>query len=108
MISDDERRKRFNQMREREALGPDSCWWLSFADPDKPKGQQFLGVVIVRAPGFVSAIELANSLGLNPWGAVRGEEIDPTDIAPEHFNRLLSQKELVDAGYCEAPVHYQS
>jgi hypothetical protein len=108
MISDDERRKRFNQMREREALGPDSCWWLSFADPDKPKGQQFLGVAIVRAPGFVSAIELANSLGLNPGGAVQGTEIDPADIFPAHFRKLLSRKELVDAGYCDASESYQS
>ena len=49
-------------------------WWLSFADPLRPTGQQFLGVVIVDAIGFIEAVRVTHILGVNPGGEVRGIE----------------------------------
>lgn len=45
-------------------------WWLSFTDPDKPKGQQFLGVAIIdvddmdvaRAEPAATALRAAHGL----------------------------------------------
>lgn len=76
-----------------------SCIWMSFCDPDKPKGQQFLGVVIVKTKGFIHAKELAWDLGINPGGEILFSKIDGSDIKPEHFNKLLSHEDLIEAGY---------
>ena len=47
---------------------PNALWWLSFADGDLPKGQQFLGVCLVWAPAFPLAVMAAHVLGINPGG----------------------------------------
>jgi hypothetical protein len=76
-------------------------WWLSFADPDKPAGQQFLGACLVEAPAFVLAAFVARARGCNPGGECRGFEIPP-DLAREHglgpevMDRLFSKAELDD------------
>lgn len=79
--------------------------WLSFADGNLPKGSQFLGAALVRAPNFIAAVMEAHRLGINPGGEVQGTE------APECFsprpgwcNRLLSRKECAefDAAHDEA------
>lgn len=72
-------------------------WWLSFADPDRPKGEQFLGVAIVRASGMGPAVTTAHVLKINPGGEVQGVEI-PKTLAPpdEWIGRLLSREEIVD------------
>lgn len=76
-------------------------WWLSFADPDRPEGEQFLGVCIVQgtepAMGFPRAtdpIPRAWQLGLNPGGEVQFHRI-PEDRQPpaEWTNRLLDRAE---------------
>jgi hypothetical protein len=80
-------------------------WWLSFCDSDKPKGQQFLGVIVVdvdepdvaRAepaatairgshglpplsdPGdqwMAAAIDKTHRLKVNPGGAVASVRLD--------------------------------
>lgn len=51
-----------------------SLWWLSFADPDLPRGRQFLGVVVVRADDMKDAMQKAWRLGINPGGEVKGYE----------------------------------
>lgn len=79
-------------------------WWLSFSDPDLPKGQQFLGVAIVditeedaaavhddvdmtpgglqRAAGDTSldwlaaAVRESHLMGCNPGGCVLSGRID--------------------------------
>lgn len=58
-----------------------SLWWLSFADPEKPAGAQFLGVAIVEAADLPSAIKAAWALGCNPGGSVKGFPVDPTQHA---------------------------
>lgn len=73
-------------------------WWLSFADGTKPTGEQFLGVAIVEALGFIEAVRVAHLLGINPGGEVRGGPV-PTEPYPETVrNRLLSKDEILALG----------
>lgn len=67
-------------------------WWLSFADADRPKGEQFLGVAIVPAHDLIGAIKVSHALGCNPGGQVLGQPLDPPrPIPPEHLERLLDR-----------------
>ena len=77
------------------------CFWLSFCDANKPNGQQFLGVAIVFARDIIEAAKYARLLGINPGGEVLAVETDPNDIAPEHFNKLLTKDMLISAGYID-------
>jgi hypothetical protein len=75
-------------------------WWLSFADPDRPEGQQFLGCVITEAVDFLSAVIKSHRLSINPGGEVQAvvlpknlyskyaEEnyVDRLIVAPEVYN----------------------
>lgn len=45
-------------------------WWLSFCDPARPAGQQFLGACIVEAVDEITAVKVAHALGINPGGEV--------------------------------------
>lgn len=68
-------------------------WWLSFADSSRPKGEQFLGVVIVRGFDMMQAVLVASRLGLNPGGGIRGFQI-PEDYAAEKWHgRLLTRED---------------
>lgn len=59
-------------------------WWLSFADPDRAKGDHFLGVVIVQAPGVDRAgVDLFNMHRLfrghpAPFSVPREEDVSHT------------------------------
>lgn len=64
-------------------------WWLSFADPDKPEGEQFLGVTIVEAPTILEAIRTAHRLGANPGGEVLAIEIQPSVVIPDGLADVL-------------------
>lgn len=72
--------------------------WLSFCDPDKPAGSQFLGVAIVRAGAlFIHAPMKARFLGVNPGGEVQGymlDEIGAAAIPAAYWNRLLTRDEI--------------
>ena len=70
--------------------------WLSFADPGRPKGTQFLGAVIVEAPSFAAAVGLAHMLGCNPGGECQGAEYpDDVPVPPAEFHgRLLDKAEI--------------
>ena len=72
-------------------------WWLSFADADAPKGEQFLGAVLVAAHDFFGALKVASTLGINPGGEVKAMAADSA-FKPQHgwADRLLSKEE------CEA------
>lgn len=76
-------------------------WWMSFADPDRPQGDTFLGVAICRGDNLGEAIARAWEKGCNPGGEVAALEVpfltDPsfTGVQPD---RLLSQKELERLG----------
>lgn len=78
-----------------EAMGGNlQWWWLSFADPSLPEGSQFLGVAIVQAVGFLSAVREARSRGCNPGGQVQGFDFPNNLTLPPRFtNRLLSKQE---------------
>ena len=71
-------------------------FWLSFADPDKPKGSQFLGVAIVEAESFHEALTQAWALGCNPGGEVAGSDVSDGDFKlPQEFvHRLLDREEI--------------
>ena len=79
--------------------------WCSFADPDLPAGQQFLGVAIVEAEDVVTAAMQAHLLGINPGGEVMGVLLPDDLLPPEHWrNRLLTREEAELAGG-ESPLH---
>ena len=98
-LTDDEVRKRRDAFLEAESHNPMGIHWLSFCDPHKEPGGQFLGVVVVRERGFTSALMFAHRMRLNPGGVVQGSEV-PTEpvferVLEGHFNRLLSREEAV-------------
>lgn len=72
---------------------------MSFADPQKPKGTQFLGVVITKCLGMAHAINKTHKLGINPSGEIMSQEIDPSRIKDCDFDKLLSEKDLTEKGY---------
>jgi hypothetical protein len=74
-----------------------NLWWLSFCDPHRPDGAQFLGACIVGGLDIATAAMSAHALGCNPGGEVMGVEM------PEEFarhvgvawcGRLLSKAEI--------------
>lgn len=79
-----------------EALEPEpGLWWLSFADPDLPTGTQFLGALVIEAPGYMAALTMASMAGLNPGGEVQGMGPIPVSaIAPKWRGRLLSRADV--------------
>lgn len=78
-----------------EAASPEpGLWWLSFTDPSRPKGDQFLGVAVVEAIGHHHALRQTHILGINPGGEVAGWGPIPVgSVATEWRNRLLSRDE---------------
>jgi hypothetical protein len=68
--------------------------YLSFADDTG-----FLGGVIVRSYGFLTAIQRATELGINPGGEVMSTPIPRKDlwrVPGDLRNRLLSEDEVQD------------
>lgn len=101
MLTREQARQRMDDMHAAELAANDlGMWWLSFADGTKPKGFQFLGVVIVEAYGFTDAIQKSHDLGINPGGEVQGSRVDPMpdDFPAEKLNRLLSKADLAGFG----------
>ncbi len=88
MMSPEERRRRFDEALEKEADQEPLYFWLSFVDPDKPKGQQFIGVIITRAKGMAHAIQKTHDLGINPGGEVLCVETEETPT--DYMDRLLT------------------
>ena len=86
-------------LEEAAAGDVEQWWWLSFADPERPEGTQFLGVAIVQAPGIVSAAAVAHRLNINPGGEVAGIPIPAEQVpADQYRNRLLTKQEIQEAG----------
>jgi len=88
-------RKKMADLMKEEMNEPECFWWLSFCDPDKPEGSQFLGAILIKAHGMTDALTKANVLQINPGGEVRGvalpEECNEF-IRPEDVNKLLSKE----------------
>lgn len=72
-----------------EEQQPQMYWWLSFADSNKPKGEQFLGATIVKAGGPASAIRRTHVLNINPGGQVAYEKIGKLSLFPEMVDVLV-------------------
>ena len=51
-------------------------FWLSFVDPDKPKGEQFLGAIAVQGDDMAAAVARTRALGINPGGEVMGVQFN--------------------------------
>lgn len=76
-------------------IGPEDPWyWLSFADAGRPKGEQFLGVLVIQAPSFEAAVWRSHRDQLNPGGECRGDAL-PADLVPDedYRARLLDKAE---------------
>jgi hypothetical protein len=57
-----------------------TLYWLSFADAEKPKGEQWLGGTFVEVKGsgkdgLAQAIVRAHNLGINPGGQIKSMEV---------------------------------
>lgn len=88
-------RKRIAELMKEETTQPEMYWWLSFCDPDKPAGSQFLGAIIVKAHGMTDALTKCNTMMINPGGEVQGVAIPEEAnylIKPEDVNKLLSKE----------------
>lgn len=83
--------------------------YMSFCDPNRPKGTQFLGACVVEVPAcpdyeFIAPME-ARMQGCNPGGEVMMVAIPKERedmVKPEMMNRLLTRAELEAAW---GPVH---
>lgn len=75
---------------------PSGWWWLSFVDPDRPRGQRFMGACIVEGGCMASAALSARRAGCNPGGEAMGMSILEGRLPPESWrNRLLNRGECV-------------
>lgn len=68
-------------------------WWLSFADPNLPRGMQFLGACVVYGFDVATAARSAHIAGCNPGGEVCGWEIPKSlaDAIPLKWRERLMQ-----------------
>jgi len=91
-------------LHEEIAHGSLAWYWLSFVDPEKPKGTRFLGVVILQAKGILDATTTAHRLSINPGGEVLSS---PLQFAPpERFRyRLLSREDLTQLNTQDPRFH---
>jgi hypothetical protein len=108
MLEDNFFLDRINEVLAEDADKPLLTWWLSFADGSGPKGDQFLGVVIVD--GCRGLIDARLRMTLNgvasPGGEIQGVGFDPTDGPPDQVAALarlprltlLSKAALLEAG----------
>jgi len=93
---------KFEERLKEEAANPEACLWMSFCDPTKPSGEQFIGVVVTYAKGMIHAIDKLNRLDINPGGDVAMYETNPLDINAEDFDKLLTKEYLIESGYIDA------
>jgi hypothetical protein len=97
-------RKHMADTMKEEMSQPEVYWWLSFCDPDLPKGNQFKGVIVVKAHGLTDALTKCNAMMINPGGEVSGFEIPDSEeartrLVPEVLNRLISLEEMIKLGW---------
>jgi len=73
-----------------------AIYWLSFADGRKPRGSQWLGGCMVEAPSFMTAVDKAHRLKINPGGEVKGSELQDNEktraLLAAHGNKLFTTK----------------
>lgn len=75
-------------------------FYLSFCDPKRPKGQQFLGATVVEAPDPKSAVDIALLLGINPGGEVAIVSLNTLGKeAKNYLNRFVPREEVMSESY---------
>jgi hypothetical protein len=78
-----------------------TTFWLSFADQDKPRSEQFLGVAVFdldeteRRLSAVDIIRHSWKIGVNPGGSVAISEVSDERIKAEHKNKLITDEALL-------------
>lgn len=104
-VSEYERLRRIRAAQRRAELGllvdgvetDLELFYLSFTDPNRPKGTQWLGACIVPAPDAMASIATAHMLSCNPGGEAKVVGPLPREtIKPDYVGRLLTTKEEVD------------
>lgn len=75
-----------------------SWWWLSFVDPDRPEGDQYLGAVLLKADDVAHALFCSHEKGLNPGGEIAMFEIPKEfeyriEVNMNLTHRLLTREE---------------
>ncbi|QIG76160.1 hypothetical protein EVC24_139 [Rhizobium phage RHph_I4] len=70
-------------------------WWISFVDPDRPKGQRFLGCIVTRGGEEMGEVlQQLHDNGINPGGEALGHVFDKdTPVPDSYMDRLLSRPE---------------
>jgi hypothetical protein len=101
MLSPSEIQARKEQIfKAEEDAGVRSFIWMSFCDPNKPKGQQFLGVIITQSLGLTHAIKETHERGINPGGEIQSYIFPPGLLVDvKYLNRLMQKEELEAAGF---------
>lgn len=74
-------------------------FWMSFANPDREKGQQFLGVILIEADIAKNALWKTWRLKLNPGGEVQFTTFEEGEYTVKliplvYRNRLLNRTEV--------------
>lgn len=74
-------------------------FWMSFCDSDKPKGSQFLGVILVRGVDIQDAMTNSWLMGINPGGEVAfmAMDIPYSQVNMKFVNRLLGMDQAKEA-----------
>jgi hypothetical protein len=76
---------------------PLPVYWLSFVDPDRPRGDKRLGVSIVEVPAqddeMIAALKEAWDRRCNPGGEVKATLLEGKIPPRSFFNRLLTPDE---------------
>jgi len=75
-----------------------TLYWLSFADPKKPKGKTWLGATMVEVngtgkTGLADAIQRACDLHINPGGEIKSFEF------PRLYEREVRRRAKRDGSY---------
>lgn len=107
-LTDDEFRARVQADLDAHKDDPPVTWWLSFADPAKPPGEQFLGAMVVdHCRSLVEArLQLTLHGVESPGGEIKGRGFTLDGVPPDvrdRFNALprltlLSREELARRG----------
>ncbi len=80
-------------------MGEISWWWLSFCDQELPRGEQFLGALLIEANGMEDAMLRSHALGLNPGGEILGFQV------PEEYEYRIDKSvtyRLLSRAECDA------
>ena len=76
-------------------------FWLSFADPERPEGSQFLGAALVKEQVLEDAMTRSHVLGINPGGEVKALGPIPVEHLPANapLDQLLSRSDMEGLGW---------